>query len=162
MGERLVRKILATLMCLAIANIAADRGADLRKVVESGNEAWIKAGRELKKDLLEPYFAGPALTDLAQILASMREDGTYMDLELVRVDYRKVMVDPAGTTGSVAVSEYWRVTYRRIDTHKCEVILKPRERRQTYRLQTTASGWRIFKVEEEPNLPKIETQECPS
>jgi hypothetical protein len=159
-----VRQFPATLLalCLTISNIGADQGADLRKVVEAGNEAWIKAGRDLKNEPLEAYFAGTALADLAQILASMREDGAYMDLELVKVVYRTVMVDQGGKTGSVAVSEYWRVTYRRIDTHKCEVILKPRERRQTYRLQTTPGGWRIFKVEEEPNLPKIETQECPS
>lgn len=84
-----------------------------------------------------------------------------MDLELLKVEYRGIEIAPDGKHGSVTVSEYWRVTARRLDTGQCEVILKPRERRQTYRLTMTKAGWRIVGIDEEPNLPKIETEECP-
>jgi len=148
-------------VALALVGLGADQATSLRKVVERGNEAWIKAGRTLDKGVLEPFFDGQAFADLARILASMREDQMYMDLELVRIEYRSVVVDPDGKNGSVAVSEFWRVTSRHLGTGECEVILKPRERRQTYRLTTTGQGWRIIRIEEDPNPPKLETEECP-
>jgi hypothetical protein len=148
-------------LAVAVVILGATREASLRKVVERGNEAWIKAGRTLDKAVLEPFFAGEAFTDLSQILASSREDQMYMDLELIKVDYRTIVVDPDGRNGSVTVSEFWRVTWRHVGTDQCEVILKPRERRQTYQLSTTDEGWRIVRIIEEPNLPKIETEECP-
>lgn len=146
----------------ALVSLGADQATSLRKVVELGNEAWIKAGRTLDKGALAPFFDGQAFTDLAQILASMREDQVYMDLELIKIEYRSIVVDSGGKSGSVAVSEFWRITSRHLGTGQCEVILKPRERRQTYHLTRTDHGWRIIRMEEDADLPPIETEECPS
>ncbi len=152
---------LSTLL-VAVVGVGANQGARLRDVVERGNDAWVRAGRTLQKAELEPFFAGEALTYLGDILASSRDDGVYMELELLGVEYRKIEVSPEENTGSVAVSETWRVTWRHLGTDACEVILKPRVRRQTYRLQRFGRRWLIVGIEEEPNLPKIETQECPN
>jgi hypothetical protein len=147
---------------LAVLCLAADDGSKLRKAVERGNLAWVQAGRTLDPGVLAPYFSGAALKELSEILASTREDGVYMELKLVDVKYRDVALESDGKHGSVAVSEFWRVTFRHIGTDECDTILKPRERRQTYRLESSGLGWRIIAIEEEPNLPKLETEECPS
>ena len=147
-------------LVVAVVSFGAGQDPKLVKAVERGNLAWVQAGRTLDSSVLKPYFSGNALKELSDILAGTRDDGFYMELKLVDVKYHEVVLEPDGRHGSVAVSEFWRVTFRHIGTDKCEVVLKPRDRRQTYRLESTGLGWRIVAIEEEPNLPKLETEEC--
>ena len=155
-------KGLLLVLGLAFISLGASSESRLREIVKRGNEAWVIAGRTLKKEPLEPYFAGEALAYLSNILTTSQAEGVYMDLELVKVEYRNIVINPDRVTGLVTVSEYWRVTWRHLGTDKCDVILKPRERRQTYRFQKAGADWRIVGIDEEPNPPPIETQECPS
>jgi len=147
---------------LAMISLGADPSSAMLRTVKRGNDAWIKAGRTLDSRLIQPFFADEALAALDATIASARKDGVYMDLDLVHVYYRSMKLSQDHKNGSVDVSEYWRITWRRISTNECDVVLKPLERRQTYFLKATDQGWRIVRIVEEPNSRKIETESCSS
>lgn len=149
-------------LALGLVSLAADPSTAMLKTVKRGNDAWIKAGRTLDSRPIQPYFAEDALQALEGTLTSARKSGVYMDLDLVRVTYRSMKLAQDRRSGSIDVSEFWRITWRRISTNDCDVVLKPLERRQTYFLKATDQGWRIVRIVEEPNSRKIETESCSS
>ena len=149
-------------LALGVISLGADPASVMLKTVKRGNDAWIKAGRSLDSRLIQPYFAEDAFQALEGTLASARQHGVYMDLDLVHVYYRNMRLGQDHRSGSVDVSEFWRITWRRISTNDCQVVLKPLERRQTYFLKATDQGWRIVRIVEDPNSRRIEKESCTS
>ena len=160
-----LKSILSLVLCstlLATVSLAADPSSAMLKTVKRGNDAWIRAGRTLDSRLIQPFFAEDAFNALDGTLASARKHGVYMDLDLVHVTYWNMKLGQDRKSGSVDVSEFWRITWRRQSTNECDVVLKPQERRQTYFLKATDQGWKIVRIVEEPNSRKIETESCSS